>query len=122
MRTAPTRSVPRICLSTYPAAPAMIASKSASSSANEVSIRQATSGIFDRRSRHTLDAVAVGQPDVEHGHVRPQRGIRASADSAVAASPMTSISGLGLKQLPDAAPDDLMVVEQEHPDRGTTRC
>src|SRR6184192_3250628 len=69
VRTAPTRSVPRICFSTYPAAPAMIASNSASSSPNEVSIRQATSGILDRISRHTAtpadDFVIVEQENAD---------------------------------------------------------
>jgi hypothetical protein len=53
MRTAPTRSEPRICLSTQPTAPAMIESSSASSSLKAVSIRQATSGARDRTSRQT---------------------------------------------------------------------
>ncbi len=59
------------------------------------------------------DTVAVGQPDVEHGDIRTQgrdsyqrlgRGRRLAHDDDVV---------LGLEQLLDAAPDHLVVVEQE---------
>ena len=93
MRTAPTRSVPRICFSTYPAAPAMIASNSASSSPNEVSIRHLTSGIFDRMSRHTATPLPSGSRTSSTATSGRSAGIRASADSAVPASPITLISG-----------------------------
>ena len=63
--TAPTRSVPQICLSTYPAAPAMIASNSASSSPNDVGIRQAISGIPGLHLPADGSPVAVGQPHVQ---------------------------------------------------------
>ena len=62
------------------------------------------------------DAVTVRQPDVEHGHVRLQgrdpgqrgfRGARLADDDDV---------GLGLQELSDAPPDDLMVVQQEYAD------
>ena len=95
----------------------MIASNSASSSANEVSIRQATSGIRDRISRQTLDPVAVGQAHVEHGHVRPQRrdpGQRGGRGARLADHLDVR---LGLEQVAHAAPDHLVVVQQEDPDR-----
>ncbi len=63
----------------------MIASKSASSSANEVSIRQRISGCGGADVPADLHAVAVGQPDVEHRDVRAASGgMRASASAAVA--------------------------------------
>ena len=93
VRTAPTRSVPRICFSTYPAAPAMIASNSASSSPNEVSIRQATSGIRERISRHTDTPSPSGSRTSRTATSGFSAGIRASAEDAVPASPTTVMSG-----------------------------
>jgi hypothetical protein len=92
VRTAPIRSVPRICLSTYPAAPAMTASISASSSANEVSIRQATSGIRERISRQTVTPSPSGSRTSSTATSGRSAGILASADAAVPASPITSMS------------------------------
>jgi hypothetical protein len=51
VRTTPTKSVPRICFRTYPAAPTMTASSSAESPPNEVYIRHATPGIRERLQR-----------------------------------------------------------------------
>ena len=65
-----------------------------------------------------LDPVAVGQPHVQHRHVRvhrrdPAQGLvgrpRLAHDHHVVAG--------GLQQLADTSPDHLVVVEQEHPDR-----
>ena len=52
-----------------PAAPATIASNSASSSSNDVSIRQRSSGCSRADVAAHLDAAAVGQAHVEHGDV-----------------------------------------------------
>ena len=71
----------------------MIASNSASSSPNEVSIRQATSGILDRMSRHTLTPSPSGSRTSSTATSGRSAGMRASADSAVPASPTTAMSG-----------------------------
>lgn len=97
LRTAVIRSAPLICLSTYPAAPAMMASNSASSSSNDVSIRQASSGIRARSSRHT-SIPAWSPPRSSPRRTSstatwgPQAGTRASASRASDASPTTSMS------------------------------
>ena len=89
MRTAPTRSEPRICLSTYPAAPAMIESNSASSSVNEVDIRQATSGTRDRTSRQTDTPSPSGGRTSSIATPGRSAGIMDRAQDAVPASPTT---------------------------------
>ena len=63
-----------------------------------------------------LDPVAVGQLDVEHGDVGAGGRDASEASSAVPASPTTSMSPLGLEQVPQAAAHDLVVVEEEHTD------
>ena len=94
----------------------MIASNSASSSAYEVSMRQASSGRRERTSRQTSTPRTVGQPDVENGDVgagggdpvaRLLGGARLADDFEVV---------LRLEELAHAAADDLVVVEQEHLD------
>jgi hypothetical protein len=92
VRTAPIRSVPRICLSTYPAAPAMTASISASSSANEVSMRQATSGNWERISRQTVTPSPSGSRTSSTATSGRSAGILARAEDAVPASPTTVMS------------------------------
>jgi len=54
------------------------------------------------------DPVTIGQPHVQHRHIRPQRGIRASADDAVPASPTTVMSGSASSRsrTPDGPPHD----------------
>ena len=66
-----------------------------------------------------VDAAAVGQPGVENGDVR--RGGRDAAQRLGGGAGLTDHLDvvLGLEQVGDAAPDDLVVVEQEDPDR---RC
>ena len=71
----------------------MIASKSASSSPNEVSIRQATCGILDRISRQTLTPSPSGSRTSSTATSGRSAGILASADAAVPASPTTTMSG-----------------------------
>ena len=71
----------------------MIASNSASSSPNEVSIRQAISGIRDRISRQTETPSPSGSRTSSTATSGRSAGILASADAAVPASPMTVISG-----------------------------
>ena len=117
MRTAPTRSVPRICFSTYPAAPAMIASNNASSSPNEVSIRQATSGIRDRISRHTDTPSPSGSRTSRTATSGFSAGMRASAEDAVPGLADHLDVRFGLQQVADAPADNLVVIEEKHRDR-----
>src|SRR5437764_4102967 len=92
VRTAPRMSAPRTCFSTYPAAPAMIASNSASSSANDVSIRHGRSGSSERNSRQTLTPSPSGSRTSRTATSGRTAGTRASASAAVDASPTTSMS------------------------------
>ena len=64
-----------------------------------------------------LDAVAVGQPHVEHGDVG--RGGRDAPVGLLGGAGLADDLDvvLGLEQLAEAAADDLVVVEEEHPDR-----
>ena len=71
----------------------MIASNSASSSLNEVSIRQATLGILDRISRHTVTPSPSGSRTSSTATSGRSAGILASADAAVPASPTTTMPG-----------------------------
>ena len=60
--------------------------------------------------------VTVGQPDVQHrdvGHQRRDPGQRRLGGAGLADHRDV---GLGLQHVLDAAPDDLVVIEQEHPD------
>jgi signal transduction histidine kinase len=64
-----------------------------------------------------LHTVTVGQADVEHGDIGTRRrdsGQRLGSGSGLADDFEVA---LRLEQLLDAAPDDLVVVEQEHPHR-----
>src|SRR5450759_1306652 len=108
---APIRSPPRICLSTYPAAPATIASKSASSSANEVNIREPGPEL-------TADGypVPVGQPDVEHGHIGVEHRDPSQRLSGCASLAHHHQVGLELEQLVYSPSDDFVIVYQEDPD------
>lgn len=93
VRTAVTRSVPVICFRTWPAAPAITASRSASSSSNDVSIRQASSGIRERSSRHTLTPSPSWSRTSRIATRGRSAGMRTSACSAVPASSTTVRSG-----------------------------
>ena len=68
----------------------MIAAKSASSSAYEVSITQATSGWRDRISRQTSTPLPSGRRTSSTATSGWTAGILASASAAVPASPTTS--------------------------------
>ena len=70
----------------------MIASNSASSSANEVSIRQARSGSCERSSRQTETPSPSGSRTSSTATSGRSAGTRASASAAVAASPTTTMS------------------------------
>lgn len=61
--------------------------------------------------------VPVRQPDVQHGHVRPQRGDPGECRGRGARLANYLDVTLGLKHVPDTPPDNLMIVEQEHLDR-----
>ena len=71
----------------------MIASNSASSSPNEVSIRHASPGIRERISRHTSTPLPSGSRTSSTATSGRSAGMRASADAAVPASPTTMMSG-----------------------------
>ena len=70
----------------------MIESKSASSSANDVSIDALDARVAGAHLAAHLDAVAVGQPHIDDRDVGFAAGMRASASAAVDASPTTSRS------------------------------
>ena len=71
----------------------MIASNSASSSPNEVNIRQATSGIWDRIFRHTDTPSPSGSRTSKTATSGRNASIPASPEAAVPASPATRMSG-----------------------------
>ena len=91
--------------------------KRASSSEYDVSMRQRIEGAAGLDLAADLDAVAVGQPHVEDGHVGLElpdelqslfRRARLADDLHVA---------LAVEQRPQAGPDELVIVEQEDTDR-----
>jgi two-component system, NarL family, sensor histidine kinase DevS len=63
------------------------------------------------------NAVPVRQPDVKHGHVRPERGDPGDRRGRRARLADDLDVAFGLKHVADAPADDLVIVEQEHPDR-----
>ena len=82
-------------------------------------MRQRISGWFERMSRHTSTPSPSGRRTSStatsgaHGWEAPQRlvgGARLAHDLDLALI-------VGLQELADAAPDHLVVVEQEHSDR-----
>ena len=81
-------------------------------------MRQAGGGsTAERTSRHTETPSPSGRRTSRMATSGRRAGIRARACAAVPASPTTSMSSSRLEQLGDPAPDDLVVVEQEHRDR-----
>ena len=80
-------------------------------------MRQATSGIARTDLAAHLDAVAVGESDVEHRDVGTGR--RDAAERRCRGVGLADHLDvvLGLEQLAHAAPNDLVVVEQEDADR-----
>src|SRR5690606_1952884 len=76
-----------------PAAPAITALNSASSSAYEVSIRHARLGSFERRSRQRSTPLPSGSRTSRIATSGFRAGTLASADSTVPASPAISMSG-----------------------------
>ena len=95
----------------------MMASKSASSSENDVSIRQWISGWRDRTSRQTSTPLPSGSRTSSTATSGAVAGMRPSASSAVPASPTTSMSPAALDEVTQAPSHDLMVIEQEHGSR-----
>ena len=71
-----------------------------------------------------IDAGAVRKPAIEDRHVGTKRGNPSSGLLGQSGLTDHLDVGLGLQQLPDAAAHDLVVVQQEHPDRvpGGGRC
>ena len=70
----------------------MIASKRASSSAYDVSMRQCTSGIVERTSRHTSTPLPSGSRTSSTATSGRAAGMRCSASAVEPASPTTSMS------------------------------
>ena len=94
----------------------MMASKRASSSAYEVSMRQCTSGIDRADLAADLDAAAVGQPNVEHRDVGPGRGDAVERVGGGAGLADDLHVPLEPDQVGEAPSDDLVVVHEEHAD------
>ena len=97
----------------------MIAANSASSSSYDVRISALIVRIHRPDLPAHVDAAAVGQPPVEHGHVGPQR-----RDAVSRLHRRTGLAdhldvALALQHVPQAAADDLVVVEQKDPDHST---
>ena len=86
-------SMPLMSLTTYPLAPARMASSIASSEVNDVSIRQRNSGIFDSRSRHSSMPLPSGRRTSRTATSGFSTGICAIAWTTDPASPITSRSG-----------------------------
>jgi hypothetical protein len=61
-------------------------------------------------------AVTVGQAHVQHGHGRIE-GVDATHGLACGGGLPHDLDAVGFEQIADAAPDDLVVVQQEHGDR-----
>jgi hypothetical protein len=95
----------------------MIASNTASSSENEVSIRYAVRGCLERISRHASTPVAFGKANVEHRDIGIEP--RNSANRLVFRVRLADDGDvvLRLQQIAKPSAHDLVVVEQEHPDR-----
>ena len=94
----------------------MIASNSASSSPNDVSMRQATSGILERISRHTLTPSPSGRrtsSTATSGRSGGNAGQRRLGRTGLADHDDVRF---GLQQVTHAFADNLVVVQQEHAD------
>jgi hypothetical protein len=62
-----------------------------------------------------LDAAAVGQPGVQHGDIRLHGGDAAQRLAGPASLTHHLDIAVLLQQIPQPAPDHLVIVEQEHP-------
>src|SRR5665213_123377 len=109
-RTSSTRLFPPTCFSTYPDDPAMIEANRASSSAYDVSMMQAVSGICDRISLHTSTPL----PDVEDGHVGTERGDPGEGLGRRSGLPHHLEVLRRLEQGAQSGAHDLVIVEEEH--------
>ena len=94
----------------------MIAANSASSSSYEVRIRPWMDGSTARTSRQTSMPLPSGRRASRMATSGRSAGIRRVASCAEPDSPTTSMSPSALQQVAQAAPDHLVVVEQEHSD------
>ena len=63
------------------------------------------------------DAVAVGEADVEDGDVGFEGGDAGEGGGGGAGFADDGDVGFGFEEVADPAPDDLMIIKQEHPDR-----
>ena len=121
MRTAPTRSEPRICLSTY-------AGRSGHDRSQQhlvVAERGEHQAGHLGRPRPDLPAdrhpVTIRQPDIEHrdgGAQRRNLGQRSGCSAGLADHLDVR---LGLQENADAPADDLLVLQDEHADRLSRR-
>ena len=117
MRTAPTRSVPRICLRTYAGGAGhdgveegFVVAEAGEHEAGEL-------GHFGADFAADGDAVAVGEADVEDGDVGFEGGDAGQGGGGGAGFADDGDAGFGFEEVADAHPDDLMIIQQEHPDR-----
>jgi hypothetical protein len=94
----------------------MIAANSASSSSYEVRIRPLDRRVDGPHVAAHVDPVAVGQPRVQHRHVRAQRRDPAGRLLGQAGLAHDLDVAVGLQQVDQAAPDHLMVVEKKDSD------
>ena len=94
----------------------MIAANSASSSSYDVRIRARIDGSTERTVAAHLDARAVGQPGVEHRDVGAQRGDPVGGLLRRPGLPDDLDVAGALEQGAQPLADDLVVVEQVHPD------
>ena len=106
-------SMPLMSLTTYPLAPANIASSIASSEVNDVSIKQRKFGSRDSRSLHSSLPVAVGQPHVEHRDV----GLK-GRDAGQSLGYRSGLAhhvefGVRAEEVDESPPDDLVVVDEK---------
>nr|BFE73553.1 hypothetical protein GCM10020092_068540 [Actinoplanes digitatis] len=111
--------MPRICFSTYPEA----LSHDRREERLVVLVRgqdQALDGRVDGPDvAADVDAVAVGQPGVEHGNVGTQRGDAAGRLLSRAGFADHLDVAVGLEQIEQAAADHLVVVEEKDPDHAS---
>lgn len=97
----------------------MIASNRASSSANDVSIRHASSGIRERGSRQTVTPSPSGRRTSNTATVGRSAGTRASASAAVT-PPQTTSKSRPSSSMSRRPRRTTWVVEEEHADPGRT--
>jgi hypothetical protein len=100
----------------------MMALNSASSSSYDVRIRQAIFGSTDRTSRQTSTPLPSGSRPSRNSHVGPQRRYPPGRLSCGTGLTDDIDASVRLHEGAQALPNDLVVVEEEHPDGLSLRC